>query len=69
MRIKILEKLYEYLTWTITNSVAAVMSLSSPELKPVVLEPEVILRFPDVDKLAPPILQLSEVVPATPSVN
>ena len=35
--------------------------LISPDLKPVIPEPEVILRFPEVDKLAPPILQLSEV--------
>ena len=35
--------------------------LNSPELKPVIPEPEVVLRFPEVDKLAPPILQLSEV--------
>lgn len=34
---------------------------NSPELKPVIPEPEVVLRFPEVDKLAPPILQLSEV--------
>nr|KAG5692451.1 hypothetical protein BaRGS_010161 [Batillaria attramentaria] len=32
-----------------------------PELKPVVKEPEVILRFPGVEKLSPPILQLDEV--------
>ena len=32
-----------------------------PELKPVVTEPEVVLKFPETEKLAPPILQLSEV--------
>ncbi|CAI7991054.1 ATP-binding cassette sub-family F member 3 [Geodia barretti] len=32
-----------------------------PELTPVVAEQEVILRFPEVDKLSPPILQLSEI--------
>jgi ATP-binding cassette subfamily F protein 3 len=32
-----------------------------PDLKPVVTEPDVILRFPDTDKLSPPILQLSEI--------
>ena len=38
----------------------------SPDLKPVIPEPEVVLRFPEVDKLAPPILQLSEVKSALP---
>ena len=33
----------------------------SPELQPVITEPEVVLKFPDAEKLAPPILQLSEV--------
>jgi len=32
-----------------------------PELKPVVTEPDVTFRFPDVESLSPPILQLSEV--------
>ncbi|KAL5491328.1 hypothetical protein EMCRGX_G016598 [Ephydatia muelleri] len=32
-----------------------------PELKPVVTEAEVVLKFPETEKLAPPILQLSEV--------
>lgn len=32
-----------------------------PELKPVDKESEVVLRFPDVEKLSPPILMLSGV--------
>ncbi len=32
-----------------------------PILTPVVGDGEVVLRFPDVDKLSPPILQLTEV--------
>ncbi|KAL8578789.1 ATP-binding cassette sub- F member 3 [Nucella lapillus] len=32
-----------------------------PELKPIEKETEVVLRFPEVDKLSPPILQLDEV--------
>jgi ATP-binding cassette subfamily F protein 3 len=32
-----------------------------PELRPLVAESEVVLRFPEVDKLSPPILQLSEI--------
>ena len=32
-----------------------------PELKPVEKETEVTLKFPDVEKLSPPILMLSEV--------
>ena len=32
-----------------------------PVLTPVVAESDVLLRFPDVDKLSPPILQLTEV--------
>ena len=32
-----------------------------PELKPVEKEVEVTLKFPDVEKLSPPILMLSEV--------
>ena len=35
--------------------------MSRPELVPVEKETEVTLKFPDVDKLAPPILMLSEV--------
>ncbi|KAK2557617.1 ATP-binding cassette sub-family F member 3 [Acropora cervicornis] len=32
-----------------------------PELQPVVVDPPVVLQFPDCDKLSPPILQLDEV--------
>lgn len=32
-----------------------------PELKPIEKEVEVVLRFPEVDPLSPPILQLKEV--------
>lgn len=35
--------------------------ISRPELKPVDKETEVVLRFPDVEKLSPPILMLSAV--------
>ena len=59
MRIKILEKLWgEWINYAFHYAHKCPLS---PELKPVIPEPEVMLRFPDVDKLAPPILQLSEV--------
>lgn len=31
-----------------------------PELKPIEKEPEVVLKFPDVDSLSPPIIQIDE---------
>lgn len=34
--------------------------LCRPELKPVEKESEVVLKFPEADKLSPPILQLDE---------
>ena len=37
------------------------VSFSRPELKPVEKETEVVLRFPEVEKLSPPILMLSDV--------
>jgi ATP-binding cassette subfamily F protein 3 len=37
-----------------------------PDLKPVIIEPEVVLRFPEVEKLNPPIIQLDSVSFAYP---
>lgn len=46
----------------IENRVANWVILSSrPELKPVEKEVEVVLKFPDVEALSPPILQLSDI--------
>ena len=42
-------------------STCVVVSFSRPELKPVEKETEVVLRFPEVEKLSPPILMLSDV--------
>lgn len=37
------------------------MSLPRPELKPIEKEVDVVLKFPEVESLSPPILQLNEV--------
>ena len=42
-------------------STCVFVSFSRPELKPVEKETEVVLRFPEVEKLSPPILMLSDV--------
>lgn len=38
-----------------------VWAFCRPELKPIEKEQEVVLKFPDTERLSPPILQLDEV--------
>ncbi len=47
--------------WSQTCAHAFVWCICRPELKPVEKDSEVVLKFPDAEKLSPPILQLDEV--------
>uniref|UniRef100_A0A0L8FJP2 ABC transporter domain-containing protein n=1 Tax=Octopus bimaculoides TaxID=37653 RepID=A0A0L8FJP2_OCTBM len=42
--------------------ISIIIIIQSPELKPVAKESEVILKFPECNKLSPPILQLDDVI-------
>lgn len=39
-----------------------ILTVSRPELKPIIKETEVVLKLPDTEPLSPPILQLNEVL-------